>query len=96
MIKIKHRQTGAVIYSCDCSTLKEALIRAVKEKVNLRYSDLSYSDLSYSNLSYSDLRYSNLSYSNLSGSDLSYSNGGSITISASALCSATVREGKGE
>jgi hypothetical protein len=62
---IKNRFTGTILYSSTCPTLREAVIEAIKRKVNL-----SGSDLSGSNLSGSDLRGSDLSGSNLSGSDL--------------------------
>jgi uncharacterized protein YjbI with pentapeptide repeats len=52
----------------------EAIKQALKEKRNLRGSNLSDSDLSGSNLSGSNLSDSNLSGSNLSDSDLSGSN----------------------
>jgi hypothetical protein len=71
------------------NTIKDILEEAIRQKCDLRYSDLSGinlsginlsginlrgSNLSYSNLSYSNLSYSDLGYSNLSYSNLSYSN----------------------
>ena len=90
-IEIKNHWTGEVIFSHECedNTLKKTVEEAIRQQVDLSYSnlrdsnlsgsDLSGSDLSYSNLSGSDLSGSNLSGSNLrdsnlSGSDLSYSN----------------------
>jgi hypothetical protein len=49
-IEIKHRYTNEVIYSCEANSFKEAVEKAVKEKVNLIGSNLSNSDLSNSNL----------------------------------------------
>ena len=60
-------------YEAENATIKDAVEKAVKEKVSLSYSNLSYSNLSYSNLSYSNLRGSDLSNSNLRGSNLSNS-----------------------
>ena len=57
-------------YECEENSIKKTVEQAVKEKINLSNSNLSYSDLSNSNLSYSDLSNSNLSNSNLSNSNL--------------------------
>ena len=75
-IEIKNRWNGNVIftYEKENATIKDAVEQAVKEGVNLSYSNLSGSDLSYSNLRGSDLIGSDLSGSDLSGSDLIYSN----------------------
>ncbi len=66
-------------YEAENATIKDALLQAIKEKAdlrgsNLRDSNLSGSDLRDSNLSGSNLRDSNLSGSNLSGSNLRGSN----------------------
>ena len=79
LYEIKHRFTGAVLFSLDCESLKICVEAAVSQKVslrdsNLRGSDLSGSDLSGSDLIYSDLSGSDLRGSNLRGSNLSYSN----------------------
>ena len=83
--------SGAVLYSHECkgNTIKITLEKAVKEGVNLSYTDLSGSDLSGSDLfgcvlsncnlsgsdlSFSDLSYADLSFSDLFGCNLSYSN----------------------
>ena len=90
-IEIKNHWTGEVIFSHECedNTLKKTVEEAIRQQVDLSYSnlsgsnlsgsdlscsDLSGSDLSGSDLSCSDLRDSDLSGSNLSGSNLSYSN----------------------
>jgi uncharacterized protein YjbI with pentapeptide repeats len=72
--EIKHRLTGAILFSLETESFKLCVEAAIKAGSNLSGSDLSYSNLSYSNLSYSNLSYSDLRGSNLSGSDLSYSN----------------------
>jgi len=77
MIEILHRYTKAVLYKSEtATTVKDAVVEAVKANSDLRWSDLSgsdlrWSDLSGSNLSGSDLRGSDLSWSDLSGSNLS-------------------------
>jgi len=55
------------------NSIKETLLEAIKQKIDLRGSNLSYSDLRYSDLRGSNLRYSNLRYSDLRYSDLRYS-----------------------
>ena len=69
-IEIKHHWTGAVLFSTDAESLKDALDKAVTSGSNLRGCDLRGSSLSYSDLRGCDLRGCDLSYSNLSGSDL--------------------------
>ena len=86
-VVIKHRFTGAALYSHETTderqasglALRDALECALRSGSDLRYSDLSGSDLSGSDLSGPNLRGSNLRgsdlrWSNLSGSDLSGSN----------------------
>jgi hypothetical protein len=68
--EIKHRISGAIIFSLETETFKLCVEAAVQQKLDLRYSDLSGSNLRGSDLRGSNLRYSNLSGSNLSGSDL--------------------------
>ena len=66
--EIKHRFTGAVMFSLECESMKLCVEAALKHRgSNLRGSDLSGSDLSGSDLSGSDLSYSNLRGSNLRG-----------------------------
>jgi len=74
-IEIKHRWTGAVLYTgASGMTMRETLEAATRSGSNLSGSDLSGSDLSGSDLSGSDLSGSDLSGSNLRGSNLSGSN----------------------
>jgi hypothetical protein len=106
-IEIKNRYTNEVIYRCEAESIKDAIQKAIKEKVNLsnsnlrgsdlRDSDLSNSNLSNSDLSNSNLRGSDLSYSNLSGSDLrdsdlSYSNLSYSNLSNSNLRGSDLRD----
>ncbi len=72
-MKIRNRYTGEVIFEDDAKTIRETVENAIKQKSDLRRSDLRGSDLSGSNLRGSDLRGSNLSWSDLRGSDLSWS-----------------------
>ena len=51
------------------NSIKETLLEAIKQKIDLRGSNLSYSDLRYSNLIGSNLSGSNLRGSDLNGSD---------------------------
>ena len=51
MIEIKHRHTGAVLYTAqNAQDVRAAVREAVAAKADLRWSDLSGSDLSGSNL----------------------------------------------
>ena len=73
-IKIKDAYNAAVIFECEADSLNEAVKKAVRENISLKYADLSGLNLSGSNLSNADLSGSNLSGSNLSNADLSGSN----------------------
>ena len=44
-IEIKHRYTLAVIFETEAETLRQAVEQAVAKRVDLSYSDLSYSNL---------------------------------------------------
>ena len=48
---IKNRITNKIIYKCNAKTLKEAVEKAVKEMIDLSYTNLSYADLSHTDLS---------------------------------------------
>ena len=63
--EIKHRVTGEVLFSCEASSLKEAVLAAIKDGVSLRWADLRNVDLSGA-----DLRNVDLSGADLSGADL--------------------------
>ena len=53
------------------NTVKNTVIEAINQKVNLRYANLRYADLSYANLSSMDLSFANLRFADLSFADLS-------------------------
>ena len=74
-IKIKHRITKKVIYEANCSNLKEALVKAVKEGAYLRDAylegaDLKGADLRGAYLEGADLRGAYLEGAYLEGADL--------------------------
>ena len=56
-----------VLYECEADTLKEAVVRAVKEKVSLAYANLSNANLSNANLADANLADANLINANLEG-----------------------------
>ncbi len=69
---ILHRHTGAVLFRSDTATMmRQCLLQAISNGMDLRHSDLSGSDLSECDLSGCNLRRSNLSGCDLSRSDLS-------------------------
>ncbi|MGH8321911.1 MAG: pentapeptide repeat-containing protein [Gammaproteobacteria bacterium] len=75
--EIKHKLSGAVLFSCEAESLKDCVEAAIKAHADLSYADLSYAnlsraDLSYADLSRADLSYADLFYVNLSHADLSY------------------------
>jgi hypothetical protein len=70
-IEIKHRHTGAVLFTAQVEAVREALEAAVKSGANLSRANLSRANLSGANLSGADLYGANLSGANLSGADLS-------------------------
>ena len=49
--EVKHRVTGAILFSLETKSLKLCLEAAVKEKANLRWADLSVANLSGAYLS---------------------------------------------
>jgi len=73
-MKITHKITGAVIHETAAETIREVLLDAVKNKINLAHADLRYANLSGANLRCADLRYANLSGANLSDANLSGAN----------------------
>ena len=56
--EIKHRCTGAVIYSCKAETFRECAERAVKEKVSLRGADMRGANMRGANMSGVDMDFS--------------------------------------
>jgi hypothetical protein len=69
-IEIKHRYTGATLYSADVATLREALERAVKAGADLRGANLFGADLTRATLDGATLTDANLTGANLFGADL--------------------------
>ena len=70
MIKIKHRYTEYILWEGDADTIREAMIKALKDGANLRGAYLRGADLSDTNLRGADLSCANLSGANLRGADL--------------------------
>ena len=70
-MEIKNRYTRQVIFSDESGTIKEALLNAIKEGVDLSEADLSRVNLSGADLSRVKLSGADLSGANLSGADLS-------------------------
>ena len=60
---------GVVLFEYKGESLKEAVVEAVKQKVNLSFADLSCADLSCANL-----RFSDLSCADLRSADLRFAN----------------------
>src|SRR5436305_564639 len=76
VIEIKNRFNGKIIYrTTDCATLKDAVVKAVSEKVSLSYADLRSADLRYADLRSADLRYAVLRYAVLRSAVLSSAKG---------------------
>ena len=68
--EIKHRYSGAVLFSLECGSLKLCIAAAVSAKTDLSDADLSGATLSDANLSGADLSGANLYGADLSGADL--------------------------
>jgi hypothetical protein len=62
--------TGAVIWSGEAETVKDARHAAIAAEADLSRANLSGADLSGANLSWANLSGANLSWANLSGADL--------------------------
>ena len=77
-VTIKHRYTGAVLFTHETTderqasglAMRDALEAAVSARANLSGADLSWADLSGANLSWADLSGANLSVADLSWADL--------------------------
>ena len=61
LYEIKHRYTGAVMFSLECESLKLCVEAAVSAKADLRGANLSGANLRGANLSGANLRGANLS-----------------------------------
>ena len=72
--EIKHRYSGAVLYSLETKSIKLCVEAALKSEANLSEADLSWADLKGANLKEADLSWADLSWADLSGADLSEAN----------------------
>jgi len=72
--EIKHRFTGAILFSVEAKMLRLAVEAAIKSGTHLSYANLSHANLSGADLSGANLSGANLLYANLSGADLSGAN----------------------
>ena len=95
VISIVHKFTGKVLFSLVAQTIKDVVIAAVKQRVdlyganlsdaNLRSADLYGANLSGANLSDANLRSADLHGANLSGANLSDANLRSANLSDANL-----------
>ena len=69
-IEIKNRLFGDVIASIESETLKEAIVKLLKQRANLRSADLRDADLQRANLQDADLRSADLRSADLQSADL--------------------------
>ena len=67
---IRHRATGAPLYSCEAKTLRAAVKQAVLRDANLTGANLADADLAHANLAGADLADADLAGANLAGADL--------------------------
>ena len=79
MVEIKHRYTNAVLFCGDFASVKDAVLKAKADGVDLRYADLRGADLRGAdlcgaNLCGADLRGANLRDADLRGANLCYAN----------------------
>ena len=70
MIEIKHRITGAVLYSSDVIDVKTCLVAAVKARANLQGADLHDADLHDANLQGANFQGADLHGANFQGANL--------------------------
>jgi hypothetical protein len=70
IFEIKHRTTGSVLFSLECTSLKLCVEAAVSSKANLSSANLRSADLRSANLSSANLRSADLSSADLSSADL--------------------------
>ena len=72
--EIKHRVSGAILFSIETDSWKLAIEAAIKGYADLRYANLRSADLRYANLRYADLSYADLSSADLSSANLRSAN----------------------
>ena len=89
-IEIKHRDTGAVVWSSEHPSLSEALTAAVAERANLRGADLGDANLRGANLGGAYLRGANLGGAYLGGANLGGANLGDANLGDANLIDAGV------
>jgi len=69
-IEIKHRYTNNILFTCEANNMREAVLLAIKEKINLSGANLRGADLSGVDLRGANLIGANLIGANLIGADL--------------------------
>lgn len=87
LFEIKHRHTGAVLFSLECSSLKLCLEGAVSAKA-----DLSSANLSGANLIWADLSSANLRWADLRWADFRSAVGDFATVEESEAMLAQIAE----
>ena len=70
IIEIKHRWTGAVLWSGEAESVRDAVARAVSARANLADANLAGANLADANLAGADLAGANLARANLAGAYL--------------------------
>ena len=74
MIKIEIKNSKSEIifsFEKENNTIKDTVLEAIKQKIDLNFADLSNVDLSYANLRGANLSFADLSLADLSGANLS-------------------------
>ena len=84
--EIKHRYSGAVLFSLETESIRLCIEAAVRSRANLCGADLSSADLYGANLPSANLRGANLYGANMSGAELSGAN-----LYGATLCGADLR-----
>jgi len=79
-MQIINRFAKKVIYESKKETVKEALIEAVKKKIDLKGADLGGADLGGADLGGANLGDANLEYANLKGANLKGANLGGANL----------------
>ncbi len=69
-IEIKHKENGRILHSCECETMREAVLDGIERGADLRDAYLRGANLGGANLRDAYLRGANLGGANLHGADL--------------------------
>ncbi|MDO8611118.1 MAG: pentapeptide repeat-containing protein [bacterium] len=93
-IEIKNRWNNSIIYTCEVNNVKEGVLLAIKNKIDLSGADLSWADLSRAKLSRANLSRAKLSRANLSGADLSWADLSRANLSGADLSGADLSRAK--